>query len=71
MMIDEQSVSAMMPKRIVFVSGESSAYAVPAHPLGIPSINPATVDPPAALINVRRFIVVLLGGSQCRILSLR
>jgi len=51
-----------MPKRIVFVSAESSAYAVPTQPFGSPSIRPAAADPPAALMNVRRFIVILLAA---------
>src|SRR6185503_13192481 len=59
--IGEQSVSAMIPKRMVFVSGESSAYALPTHPAGSPSIRPAAVEPAAVRKNVRRFIVDLLG----------
>src|SRR5262245_115543 len=50
----EQSVSAMMPNRIAFVSGESSEKADPTHPFGRPSIRPATADPPARFRNLRR-----------------
>ena len=53
--IGAQSVSAMMPKRIVFVSGESSAYTPPAQPDGSPAISPAIVEAPAACLrNSRR-----------------
>src|SRR5204863_9455772 len=41
---EEQSVSAMMPKRTVLVSGESSAYAPPTQPAGSPAISPFSAD---------------------------
>src|SRR5262250_2210357 len=37
--IEEQSVRAMMPNRILGVSGPSAAYAPPTQPLGIPANN--------------------------------
>ena len=44
MTIGEQSVSAMMPKRTVGDSGESSAYTEPIQPEGRPArSDPATV----------------------------
>ena len=36
--IDEQSVRAMMPNRILGVSGPSAAYAPPTQPFGIPAV---------------------------------
>src|SRR5262245_49484162 len=47
--IGEQSVSAIMPKFIVAVSGASLAYAVPIQPLGRPASNAVRVAPFTAL----------------------
>src|SRR5262249_13310326 len=52
--IDEQSVSAMMPKRTFGVSGESSENAPPAQPRGTPASVTAASDWPVFLRNVRR-----------------
>src|SRR5437016_232670 len=52
--IDEQSVSAMIPKRTFGVSGESSANAPPAQPRGTPASVAATIDWPVFLRNCRR-----------------
>src|SRR5262245_61692858 len=52
--MDEQSVSAMMPKRTWGVSGESSAYSPTAHPLGTPPRTLAIREPVVVLRNLRR-----------------
>src|SRR4051812_30123113 len=54
MTIDEQSVNAMMPKRTFGDSGESSAYAGPAQPLGTPASSPAAREPAVVVKNLRR-----------------
>ena len=55
MTIGAQSVSAMMPNRMVLVSGESSAYTLPTQPDGSPDMRPAMADTPAVCFrNVRR-----------------
>src|SRR5687768_6445961 len=55
MTIGAQSVSAIMPNRIAFVSGESSAYTLPTQPAGSPDMSPAMADTPAVCFrNVRR-----------------
>ena len=57
MTIGAQSVSAIMPKRMVEVSGESSAYTLPTHPPGRPFIKVAALLAATAVFrNVRRFI---------------
>ena len=48
----------MMPKRMAFVSGESSAYTPPAQPDGSPAISPASVEDAAACLrNSRREVL--------------
>src|SRR6185436_16155073 len=57
MTIGAQSVSAIMPKRMFGVSGESSAYTLPAHPPGRPFINVAALLAATAVLrNLRLFI---------------
>jgi hypothetical protein len=53
MTIGAQSVSAMMPNRIVFVSGPSCAYAPPTHPAGSPLNSAPAAVTPAAFRNRR------------------
>src|SRR5689334_10422953 len=60
MTIGEQSVSAIIPKRMFGVSGESSAYAPPTHPAGTPFINVAApLTATAVFRNLRRVVLVI------------
>src|SRR5262245_36337842 len=65
MTIGEQSVSAIIPKRMFGVSGESSAYAPPTHPPGRPFINVAAALAATVFFrNVRRDVLVIVNLSQ-------
>src|SRR4030095_13985543 len=85
--IEEQSVRAIMTKRTLGDSGESSAYAPPAHPLGTPPNTPARTELVAVSRNLRRVtfmcaaselekigdhdISKVIGLARCRILQKR
>jgi hypothetical protein len=61
MTMGAQSVSAMMPRRIVEVSGPSCAYTPPVHPAGTPARRaPAVVA--VALRNVRLVFFIYLSA---------
>src|SRR5205823_3608263 len=62
MTIGAQSVSAIMPKRMFGVSGESSAYTLPVQPAGSPFISVAALLAATALLRKRRRDVLFIGS---------
>src|SRR5690349_19944706 len=68
MTIGEQSVSAIIPKRMFEVSGESSAYAPPTHPPGRPFINVAAALAATVFFkNARRDVFVIVISSELHV----
>src|SRR5262245_55956634 len=58
--IEEQSVRAIMPNRILGVSGPSAAYAPPTQPFGIPA-NISPSDVPESFRKSRRLDCLVFG----------